>query len=840
MSFVAKTFLNFNTTDERISSYLVGCLTAVSVLVLSGCGGSSSSPPPEPPVEPVDVSLVAGGSSIAEGSDDVVTLDVRLAESVDRTITATLVFAGTAQLNADYEVSATQVSIPAGQQSAEVTLSPLLDWVEESTESIEVRLGTLTGSANAVNPNMVSMTISDESSQRSYDKSSGLGTLLWMSPNIDLGYSELTIEGRTWNLGKVTLEDVQFSLSYRAGRDDSYENLDIGDATLPSLRSGGFYEVSFIVDLQDLEPDESYTYRLRVSGTSTTGFSYSRTRSIGFALDSDRRVVARCNSPGRMDTPGAVDPLFDEQWNLRNTGQFAFANEPAVTGEDLGMSQVLESGTPTGADVRVAVSDTGLEICHPDLETNVEPDMSYNFYDTEPSDESWLVSSDPFLFENEGDHGTSVAGVIGSVANNGIGGRGVAPATKLRGYNVLATQCCFDASLGGSTTSPDSTDVDIFNMSWGTFGTFQYSVTDADFLVHKTGAETLRDGKGAIYVKSAGNTFGLCIGLRHVSNSEVGCVSSVSDNRNNVPYLIVVGAFSADGERSSYSSPGSNLWIAAPSGEFGVSEPATITTDQFGFDKGYDYLRSRGVTNHPSVNPFGDYISSFNGTSAAAPNVSGSVALILDAYPDLSWREVKHALAKNARQIHADVDSYEVVIGGEKVTLRNAWVTNDAGYNFHNWYGFGAVAIDATLEFLEQYTVGSLGDFAQTEWRELANVQAIPDHNGAGMTQPISVNVGSNNRNIEAVQVEVNVTHAFPAELTVQLISPSGTESILIPVYNNTLAGDDFIELRMLTNAFYGESPNGTWRLKLVDVGEGDVGQLNSWRIRFFHGQHSD
>ena len=53
-------------------------------------------------------------------------------------------------------------------------------------------------------------------------------------------------------------------------------------------------------------------------------------------------------------------------------------------------------------------------------------------------------------------------------------------------------------------------------------------------------------------------------------NNEIGCVSAGSDPSNNLPYIVSVGAFSADGERSSYSASGSALWISAPAVSMGL------------------------------------------------------------------------------------------------------------------------------------------------------------------------------------------------------------------------------------------------------------------------------
>ncbi|MYG14181.1 MAG: S8 family serine peptidase, partial [Gammaproteobacteria bacterium] len=82
------------------------------------------------------------------------------------------------------------------------------------------------------------------------------------------------------------------------------------------------------------------------------------------------------------------------------------------------MQGALRDG-PTGRGVRVAVVDTGLETCHPDLVANIEAGASHNF-----NVGYWTGASnrDPYQPSSMGDHGTSVAGVIAAAANNGIGG----------------------------------------------------------------------------------------------------------------------------------------------------------------------------------------------------------------------------------------------------------------------------------------------------------------------------------------------------------------------------------------------------------------------------------
>ena len=133
----------------------------------------------------------------------------------------------------------------------------------------------------------------------------------------------------------------------------------------------------------------------------------------------------------------AGDPLFSQQWHLQNTGQSGLAENPGSPGADLQMAAAIAEGRD-GDGVKLAIVDTGLEICHPDLAANVEAGKSFNFlFETSAG----ALPTDPFNHEILGDHGTSVAGIAAAVANNGLGGRGVAPGVELRGFNIGAYFC---------------------------------------------------------------------------------------------------------------------------------------------------------------------------------------------------------------------------------------------------------------------------------------------------------------------------------------------------------------------------------------------------------------
>ena len=140
------------------------------------------------------------------------------------------------------------------------------------------------------------------------------------------------------------------------------------------------------------------------------------------------------------------------------------------------------------------------------------------------------------------------------------------------------------------------------------------------------------------FIKAAGNEFSLAEGslcAPHNANSPL---------ENESPFQIVVGALDANGEKAVYSNAGSNIWISALGGDYGSTDPAIVTTDLptcfKGYSKASNVLPNEFEYGHPA-NPYCDYTSTMNGTSAATPMISGVIALILEANPTLSNRDVK-------------------------------------------------------------------------------------------------------------------------------------------------------------------------------------------------------
>ena len=617
---------------------------------------------------------------------------------------------------------------------------------------------------------------------------------------------------------------------------------------VPALEAKGGYSSVVPLPIGGLAPNAVYYLAayMEEQDSEFAGRGYTNQDFSGFRLDASGRVQVRCREPGRGGSPGVEDPLRAQQWHLSNTGQAAWAENGGKRNEDLRLGTLVGSRLD-GSGVRVAVVDTGMETCHPDLAAAVEPGASFNFNVGNGPAADWnaALADDPFNVYPAGDHGTSVAGLIAAEARNGIGGRGVAPGVLLRGYNFLSALDpdigTFLDSLGASTLAPDSSDVDIFNMSFGSIGWAGNAGPQEEGLL-AWGVRRLRGGLGAIYVKAAGNSFDGCASLRHDLNSAIGCLGANADDTNNLPYVIVVGGLNAKGLRASYSSVGANLWISSPAGEFGFTDPAMLTTDQMGDAAGYGAFFGDNLATQAEVNPHGDYTSLFNGTSSAAPNLAGVIAILLDAEPELTWRDVKHVLASTARRVDTGTTSRVETFGGQSRTVRHGWIRNGAGYRFHNWYGFGGVHARLALSAARRHMPGSLGEFRRSGWFAGAGGR-IPDNRGAGFTTTLDVAGLPAGANIEATIVEVELNHPFPNDLGIELRSPDGTASILNPVFNEVLALDREgapLRWRLLSNAFYGEEPNGEWSLTVFDGAARDAGRLDGWNLRFLYGDHPE
>lgn len=565
-----------------------------------------------------------------------------------------------------------------------------------------------------------------------------------------------------------------------------------------------------------------------LTDVATGAFVYSTTAD-SVQSDSFSYVV----NDGYVDSaPSTVylslrtDPLYKHQWPLANTGQSNFADAGGRVGADMNVSGAVLAGY-TGKGVVLAVVDTGVEVRHEDLVDNMVPG-SYDFVDAD---------DDPTRKANGGDHGTAVAGIAAAVGWNDIGLRGVAPKASLKGYNWLISQSAANwvSTFGGETYSKD---VDIFNNSWGSAARrIDDPLKEREETTFNETLPAMREGKGAIFVKSAGNNFnsnsnGVCGTAR--GNGGLSCRDVNQDSTHNNPNIIVVSALNADGTRSSYSTVGSAIWVSAPGGEKGSSaaggKPALMTTDVQGCTKGYVGGSGEGANPFNSKdNPHAEnincnYTSTMNGTSGAAPNASGAIALMLEANPQLTLRDVKHILAKTSRQVDASIPP--VLVDGIPY---HEWITNKAGYTYHNYYGFGGIDVTAAVKEAEGYALGTLGDRSTLDW---ISSGAIDLDVGFGTPVTQSLNVSTDGV-VEYVLVRLTITHDDPSEVGFRLTSPSGTTTTIWQPYTAAATAIQARPAYLSASAFYGESMAGDWALSAFDHKSGNPMTLHSYEIKF-------
>ena len=485
------------------------------------------------------------------------------------------------------------------------------------------------------------------------------------------------------------------------------------------------------------------------------------------------------------DASEVQDPLFEHQWHLSNTGQTAGAANPGVAGIDLNVTPVwpIFSGNK---NITVAVIDTGIEANHTDFTYQIDLTKSYRYSDqsNDPTPDENQLNDDPVGSA----HGTACAGIIAAKSNNGIGVKGIAPDVTLIGLNVFSDPT--DSSFGDAL----SKDAKVLSNSWGIAPEYVYPTTTLDSII-EDGAKNLQK----LYIFAAGNerdTYG---------NANYSSLLTT-------PYTINVAALDANGTYASYSNFGANILITAPAGEFGVNYPAIVTTDLSGLRYGLD-----NSNNHfdAAGNEDGNYTNRMNGTSSACPCVSGVTALMLDANPKLTYREVAYILAHTARKVDSN---------------QSEWSENGAGLWFNPNYGFGLVdaynAVMMAKSFQNLPTLQITPDYTYEEQI------SIPDNNQTGISFDINV---SQDMNIEYVNLWIDLDHTFVGDLEITLTSPAGTVSKLAyPTADYKLSDSGLNNWRFGSVQFMDEKSQGSWKVTIRDLAARDTGTFKKATLRIY------
>jgi serine protease len=299
------------------------------------------------------------------------------------------------------------------------------------------------------------------------------------------------------------------------------------------------------------------------------------------------------------------DPLYPQQWHYFE----ALAGARINTAWDTGFA---------GAGVRVAVIDTG-RTSHTDLNanylggydmiSNAAAARDGNGRDNNPQDQGdWRALNECGVgvpAANSSWHGTHVSGTVAALRNNALGVSGVAPAARVVPVRVLG-RCggtfadiidgitwAAGGAVAGVPANPNPARV--INMSLGGSGACPAALQAAI-----NGAI----GLGASVVVSAGNS-----NLNASTATPANCAG-----------VITVAASDRQGNRAVYSNFGATVEITAPGGETSPTAANGVLS----------------TLNAGTTVPGAQAYAFYQGTSMAAPHISGIAALMLNKNPALT------------------------------------------------------------------------------------------------------------------------------------------------------------------------------------------------------------
>lgn len=293
-----------------------------------------------------------------------------------------------------------------------------------------------------------------------------------------------------------------------------------------------------------------------------------------------------------------TEPYYKDQWGLKDVNYGI--NIPEVWNKTLGDENVV-----------VAVLDTGIDYNHPELNNALwvnNAEVAGNGIDDDQNGyiddyQGWNYKGNNNDVIDTHGHGTHVSGIIGARVN-GTGITGVAPNVKIMPFNVSTYDGYVDLiSVKSAIEYAIDKDVKIFNLS---FGSYTYS----SFL------DEVIAGSNALFICAAGND---------ANNNDDHAFYPANYANNNI---ISVAATDNLGQLASFSNYGNNqVDIAAPGENILSSVPLSLTPE--------GYL------------PY----SWMDGTSMAAPYVSGLAALLLSKNHNYTINQLKSYILDNGTNL---------------------------------------------------------------------------------------------------------------------------------------------------------------------------------------------
>ena len=438
--------------------------------------------------------------------------------------------------------------------------------------------------------------------------------------------------------------------------------------------------------------------------------------------------------------------------------------------------------TTKGEGINIAVIDSDLQADHYDLDDNIDLDLSHNLDSLEHSALLAFVSS-----------GTVITGVI-AAEHNDIGVRGVAPeATILFNGGIHWKEEENSESELVAAILRNSDVVAVSNNGWG--GAEDDNVRRAsaewqaalDFGVTKGFG-----GEGIFYVFNGG------------SHLDYADDANLNERSNSYAATAVCGVGYND-KRLNFGNRGATLWLCAPADN--------IATTNYG----------------------NRYLFKLWGPRHATAIVSGVAALIRATNVDLTWRDVKLILAASARWNDQSSNSWKS--GPAKYGATG-------NYRFSHDYGFGVVDAGAAVALATTWT--NLPPMKTFEASSQDARQVVPDAPSGccfGPTVTSKVTIDPYVEFVEFVELHIEFDHPSFRDMRIELISPSGAVSTILPAAHSTRINTRFYphalrsSVRFGSARHLGENPAGEWTLRLADRYHERSGDLVAWRLKIYgHG----
>ena len=305
------------------------------------------------------------------------------------------------------------------------------------------------------------------------------------------------------------------------------------------------------------------------------------------------------------------DPSFASQWALRNTGQ-----NGGVVGADIRATQAWDVTTGSRSVV-VGIVDSGIDVTHPDLAANIwtNPgeipgngiDDDHNGYVDDVH--GWNFVDNTNVVDDGFGHGTHVAGIVGAVGNNGVGVAGVAwqvslMALKFEDSRGIGSTSSLLAALNYATMMRRDFGINIVatNNSWQTIAGYSQVMQQA---IQAEG------DAGIVFVAAAGNNGTDCDATPSYPGSY------------HLPNMITVAAMDGGNSLAGLSNYGAtSVDLGAP----GIMIQSTFPGAAYGL---------------------------LSGTSMAAPQVTGVVALLAAAKPGITVAEARSAILGSTAPVAA-------------------------------------------------------------------------------------------------------------------------------------------------------------------------------------------